>query len=125
MIECESDDDSDSDHDDSRPSSRNSTARGVNSSGAKAGVRGVRGKYRRNEQQIDRRLSLLKRVQGGSLPVFDDSRPDPGAGFEVRRYQPMLDPKWFDEPDRNYTVSHEQTVIIIIIMIILTVIIIG
>lgn len=48
------------------------------------------------QEVIDRRLLFLKRVHG-SIPVFDDSKPDPGCQYEVLQHRQAVDPVPYDE----------------------------
>jgi len=56
------------------------------------------------QQLIDRRLQFLKRVHG-SIPVFDDGKPDPGCQYEVLQHRQAVDPVPYGEDNKNLQVG--------------------
>jgi hypothetical protein len=56
----------------------------------------------RREQEIAKRLSILKRLPGG-FPAFNDARPAPGCEYELAEYRQAVDP--FFHPDLGKQVS--------------------
>lgn len=96
----------------SRPSSshsRRGVRGGASTAAAAAGAaHSSRGEGSRfssaNAERIDTRVTFLRRLHGGSLPVFDDSKPDPGCAFEVASYRQPLDPVFVKRSDRRLQV---------------------